>query len=150
MKLNNLFENENVTIKSLAEEVKVNYNVLLKKSKDPIEGKVYDATEVNYEAMAAYIEKLSENCKSIEEYNFENYIKKQEEKASEKRVGSIINDIEKYTLGTQLTLRDKITYCIVYKTDSQIVLESLTESGAELRLLSVATFFHQLPHIIEA
>lgn len=123
---------ENFSLRKLAVATGANYNMLLKYSKQPIVGTVYDPTAFNYEAVEQY---LAKKCPDLD-YN-----------ALAKMDFSNVNATKvpfTLSLGMQLKLRqDEAVYEVVYFTDTHVVIKA-TDS-TQPRVFSNPTFMHQGP-----
>lgn len=127
----------NVSLRKLAEATSVSYQMLLKASKKPIAGVLYDPEAINYEEIAAMLNRREVNLETID---FEELNKV----APRGRIGSS-KSFSDYTVGMKIYLRDnnETPYEIVYKTETHIVL--MLEGTTEPRLLSENTFFFKGP-----
>lgn len=128
---------ENVSIRRFAEAVGINYNMLLKASKKPIEGVPYDPTAINYDAIEAMLEKREID---LEQFDWEAI----NEKPS--RITSTLSkDIADFNVGAKVYLREdnEKAFEILYKTETHIVI--MKEGTSEPRALSISTFFFKGP-----
>lgn len=127
----------NVSLRKLAEATNVSYPILLRASKKPIAGMPYDPEAVNYEEIAALLNRREANLETIDFAELNKV-------APRGRVGSS-KSFGDYTVGMKIYLRDnnETPYEVVYKTDTHIVL--MLEGTTEPRLLSENTFFFKGP-----
>lgn len=128
---------ENFSLRKLAVATGTNYNMLLKRSKQPIAGTVYDPTAVNYEAVEKYLDKKCPdlNYNALAEMDFSN--------VNATKVPFTLS------LGMQLKLRqDEAVYEVVYFTETHVVIKA-TDS-TQPRVFSNNTFMHQGPKALEA
>lgn len=133
-----VFENyENVSIRRFAEAINVNYNMLLKASKKPIEGVPYDPTAINYDAIEAIVERKEVN---LEEIDWEAVNEKPT------RASSVLSkSIDDYKVGDKVYLREdnENAFEILYMTGTHVVI--MKEGTSEPRALSHSTFFFKGP-----
>lgn len=133
-----VFENyENVSIRRFAEAINVNYNMLLKASKKPIEGVPYDPTAINYDAIEAIVERKEIN---LEEIDWEAVNEKPT------RASSVLSkSIDDYKVGDKVYLREdnENAFEILYMTGTHVVI--MEEGTSEPRALSHSTFFFKGP-----
>lgn len=123
--------NENITLRKLAIETSATYNVLLKASKAPIEGEIYDPTKMNYDE----VEK-----KLIAKIGIENFNKIDWNDLNEKstKAPSIKVNVK---VGNEVILRDKKAfYVVIFKTSTHIVI--MAEDSTSPRAMSNGTFEH--------
>lgn len=129
---------ENVSIRRFAEAIGVNYNMLLKASKKPIEGVPYDPTAINYDAIDKIIEKKEIN---LDEIDWEAV----NEKPSRNSTAVLSKNIDDFNVGDKVYLREdnESPFEILYKTGTHIVI--MKEGTSEPRALSHSTFFFKGP-----
>lgn len=129
---------ENVSIRRFAEAVEVNYNMLLKASKKPIEGVPYDPTAINYDAIDAIIEKKEIDLDNID-WEAVN------EKPSRFNTAVLSKNIDDFKVGDKVYLREdnETPFEILYKTGTHVVI--MKENTSEPRALSHSTFFFKGP-----
>lgn len=129
---------ENVSIRRFAKAVEVNYNMLLKASKKPIEGVPYDPTAINYDAIDAIIERKEIDLKKIdwEAVNAE---------PTRASTATLSKNIDDFNVGAKVYLREdnEKAYEVLYKTETHIVI--MKEGSTEPRALSHSTFFFKGP-----
>lgn len=110
----------NVSLRKLAPAVGVNYGLLLRKSKEPVKGEIYDPEATNWEAIA-------EVCSTILERrrNYANIDWKELNKGPARKGASLIKDMEKFPVGSKVYLRrnNETPYEIVYKTETHVVIQ---------------------------
>lgn len=128
---------ENFSLRKLAIATGTNYNMLLKLSKQPVAGTVYDPAAFNYDAVEKYLAKKCPDLdyNALAEMDFSN--------VNATKVPFTLS------LGMQLKLRqDEAVYEVVYFTETHVVIKA-TDS-TQPRLFSNSTFMHQGPKAIEA
>lgn len=138
MKFNYKDVPEKVSIRRVAKELNLNYSLLLKASKRPVEGQVYDPSTPNYEAMNDYVNsRVAEDVIDGIDWN--------EIAESITEVAALPKEFE---LGQKVNIRqDDNTYEIVLMTETHVVI--LAEANTTPRVMSKATFLHQGPRIAE-
>ena len=123
---------ENVSLRKFANATGINYGILLKKSKEPIPGEVYDAAAINYDAIDAILARKEINVDEIEweQLNI----------PTQRKGASLCKDMNMFEVGTKVWLRKNNTtpYEVVYKTETHIVL--MLEGTSEPSALSHNTF----------
>lgn len=126
--------NEELSLRSFAIYVNINYNVLLKAAKKPIVGQVYDPNFVNYNEMA---KSIIRNCEYTE-YNVEDV------KALAHKRLSTIQSVDEFDVNDLVTFRNfEGTFEILMKTETHIVFMDTT--GTAPRVMNNHTFLHQGP-----
>lgn len=128
---------ENFSLRKLAIATGTNYNMLLKLSKQPVAGTMYDPAAFNYDAVEKYLAKKCPDLdyNALAEMDFSN--------VNATKVPFTLS------LGMQLKLRqDDAVYEVVYFTETHVVIKAL--DSTQPRLFSNATFMHQGPKAIEA
>lgn len=125
----------NVSLRKLAPAVGVNYGLLLKKSKEPVKGQVYDPEAINWEAIAEVCSKILERRRNYANIDWEEL-----NKGPARKGASLIKDMEKFPVGSKVYLRrnNDTPYEIVYKTETHVVL--LLEGTQEPIAWSNSTF----------
>lgn len=132
-------ENPTLSLRKICLEVGATYNVMLKASKAPIIGQVYDPEAFNYELVE---KKLLEKI-GIEKYNEIDWPSLAE---SSKRVPSVKIPI---VVGNLVTLRnDESVYNVLFTTDTHIVF--IATNSTQPRVMSNETFLHQGGKVVEA
>lgn len=134
-----VFENyENISIRKFAQAVEVNYNMLLKASKKPIEGVPYDPTSVNYDAIDAIVAKKEIDLEQIDWATIN-------ELPTRNSSATLSKNIEDFNVGDKVYLREdnENAFEILYKTETHIVI--MKENTSEPRALSHSTFFFKGP-----
>ena len=114
---------ENVSFRSLSNALEVNYGAILKGSKTPIAGQIYDPEAVNWDQVATEFAKRNANFLDgvdWEELNAQ----------SVKKVG-VEKNLDEFGVGDKVYIRKYPTtpYTVVWKTETHIViqLEGTTE-----------------------
>ena len=127
-----------ISIRRLARELNLNYSLLLKASKRPTEGHVYDPTAVNYEAMDEYITKRVD-AKVLDKIDWDAV-------AADVVVAEPLP--KEFALGQKIQLRgDENVYEIVFMTATHTVINPLTEGNTQPRVMNNQTFLHQGPRL---
>lgn len=109
----------NVSLRKLAPAVGVNYGILLKKSKEPVKGEVYDPEATNWEAIAAVCSAILERRRNYAAIDWEEL-----NEGPARKSATLIKDMEKFPVGCKVYLRrnNETPYEIVYKTETHVVL----------------------------
>lgn len=104
---------ENVSIRKLAANTGINYGILLKLSKQPIPGEVYNPEAINY---AAVEEKLTKKNVNLEELDWESM--------NVGRTTTLSKSVDDFKVGDEVYLRknNEVPYVIVYKTETHVVI----------------------------
>ena len=104
---------ENVSIRKLSTETGVNYGILLKLSKQPIPGEVYNPEAINY---AAVEEKLTKKNVKLEELDWD--------AMNVGRAVTLSKSVDDFKVGDEVYLRknNEVPYVIVYKTETHVVI----------------------------
>lgn len=134
-----VFDNfENVSIRKFAKAIDVNYNMLLRASKKPIENVVYDPTAINYEAIDAIVAKKEIDLDTIDWEAIN-------ELPTRNSAAVLSKNIEDFNVGDKVYLREdnENAFEILYKTDTHVVIMKVNTS--EPRALSHSTFFFKGP-----
>lgn len=122
----------NVSIRRLALESGITYTLMLKASKKPIPGELYNPESINYDAIEAMFAKRKISFSDLPwvEMNVE----------AKKNQATLSKDINDFEVGTLVYLRDDNTtpYEVVFKTETHIVI--LKQGSTEPRSLSHKTF----------
>ncbi len=125
----------NVSLRKLAPVVGVNYGLLLKKSKEPVKGQIYDPEAINWKAIAEVCSKNLERRRNYANIDWEEL-----NKGPARKGATLIKDMEKFKVGDKVYLRrnNDTPYEIVYKTETHVVL--LLEGTQEPIAWSNSTF----------
>lgn len=125
----------NVSLRKLAPAVNVNYGVLLKKSKEPVQGKIYDPEATNWEALAAVCSATLERRRNYANIDWEEL-----NNSGARKSATLIKDMDRFPVGSKVYLRrnNETPYEIVYKTETHVVL--LLEGTQEPIAWSNSTF----------
>lgn len=128
---------ENVSIRQFAKATNLSYHGLLKASKKPVEGEIYNPEAINWVEMEKIVEKNNVNLDDIDW--------KQLNEKSVTKANVVEKDIEQFTVGTQWYLRrNKSTpYTIVYRTKTHVVVQ--LNDSEDLNCWSWNTFMFQGP-----
>lgn len=110
----------NVSLRKLAPAVGVNYGLLLKKSKEPVQGQVYDPEATNWEALAAVCSTILERRRNYANIDWEAL-----NEGGARKSATLIKDMEKFPVGAKVYLRknNETPYEIVYKTETHVVIQ---------------------------
>lgn len=127
-----------ISIRRLARELNLNYSLLLKASKRPTEGQLYDPTAINYTAMDEYITKRVDAA-VLAKIDWDAV-------AADVVVADPLP--KEFELGQKVQLRgDDNIYEIVFMTVTHTVINPLTEGNTQPRVMNNQTFLHQGPRI---
>jgi hypothetical protein len=135
LNLKDIFEAHELSLRKVALNLDVNYNMLLKASKKPIIGQPYDPNVINYDEVAAYIAK---------KYNLNDI-----DWASMKDSSEVSNTNlpSHFNVGTTLKMRgDEDVYEVKLITPTHICI--LPIEGTQPRVMSISTFLHQSPKVV--
>ena len=104
---------ENVSIRKLAANTGINYGILLKLSKQPIPGEIYNPEAINY---AAVEEKLMKKNVNLEELDWD--------AMNVGRAVTLSKSVDDFKVGDEVYLRknNEVPYVIVYKTETHVVI----------------------------
>lgn len=137
--LKGLFEKyPKVSIRKLANTLKVTYGLVLQASKKPVAGETYNPVATNWDAVSL---EFAKRGKSYLEDDVDWSIMNEGRASS----ATLIKDIEKFEIGTKVYIRKNNTtpYTIVYKTDTHIVI--MLEGTTEPQSWSHSTFLYNGP-----
>lgn len=114
---------KHLSLRKLAAATQINYSMMLKTSKKPVEGQQYDPAATNWDAIAAMLLKRAIDLDSI---NWEAL------DVPAKRAPALLSkDVETFKVGMKVYLRrnNDVPYVIAYKTNTHVVLiqEGTTE-----------------------
>ena len=116
--LQTYFENyPNASIRKLSAATNINYGIMLKLSKKPIPGEVYDPEAINWTALE---EKLT--SKSIDwttlDWDAMN-------EGPNRKGATLVKDMDAFQVGSEVYLRknNEVPYVIVYKTATHVVVQ---------------------------
>lgn len=127
-----------ISLRKVAIALNLNYNMLLKQGKKPIEGVPYDASAINYNAVDEYV-----NARTSEEITNTIDWELLENEANALKVTLP----KEFQVGQVVTLRqDDDAYEIIFMTISHIVLNP--QNDTQPRVLNLATFLHQGPRVL--
>ena len=117
----------NVSLRKIAQATDISYPVLLKASKKPIEGQVYDPDVYNFEALAC--ELLKREIK-VYDIDFEALNTKTT------RDSFVVKNKDAFKVGQMIYLRDnkETPYEVIYTTETSIVI--MLQGTQEPRVLS--------------
>lgn len=133
--LKNWFETvEGISLRKLSLATGVSYQMLLKASRKPIEGIPYDPDAINYQALAAILERHEIDVNAIDVAQLEGVAIRAALKGTDLKQGA------------KFTIRNNPqTWTIAILTATSICLQS----DDDLRTMSIGTFLHQTPRKIE-
>lgn len=126
---------DNISIRNLAATLNISYHSLLKASKKPIPGEIYDPTMINYDEMETVIAK--------KEINLDDYDWSEVNESFVRQASNVIKDKSQFKIGDKVYLRNhKATpYEIIYTTDTHVVI--LLEGSTVPQAWNWSTFmFH--------
>lgn len=134
--LQNWFETvEGISLRKLSLATGVSYQMLLKASRKPIEGIPYDPAAINYQALAAILERHEIDVNAIDVAQLEGVAIRAALKGTDLKQG------DKYTIRG-----NEREWVVALLTATSICLQS----DDDLRTMSISTFLHQTPRKIEA
>ena len=132
---------KNISIRRIAKALNLNYPLLLKASKQPIEGEVYDPSAINYDAMDAYIAKRvdAEVIEAVDWTAISDEVVTSEPLPKE------------FEMGQHVQLRkDETIYEVVFMTPTHIVINPINDaSNTTPRVMNNSTFLHQGPREVK-
>lgn len=114
---------KHLSLRKLAATTQINYSMMLKASKKPVEGQQYDPAATNWDAIAAMLLKRNIELDNIDWEALD---------APAKRAPALLSkDVETFKVGMKVYIRrnNDVPYVIAYKTDTHVVLiqEGTTE-----------------------
>lgn len=129
---------ENASLRKIAQATNLNYQTMLKKSKEPVPGREYNPDEINYQAVEDYIAKRGVEIAQLDWEALN-------ENTRTGRTASLSKSIEDFHVGDQVYLRTNATtpYEILFITGTHIVL--MLEGTEEPLSWSHSTFFFKGP-----
>lgn len=109
-------EYPNASLRKLSLVCGINYGIMLKKSKEPISGQVYDPAATNWEAVE---KKLTEKNVDYTTLDWDAL-----NEGPNRKGAMLVKDMNLFTVGSKVYLRknNSVPYEIVYKTDTHVVL----------------------------
>lgn len=128
----------NVSLRALSQQLKINYSALLKASKTPIPGEMYDPDNTNYTALFLAISKRDK----VDELVNLDWELLNEARNSR---STLIKDINQFTVGSLVYLREnnETPFEVIYKTDTCIVV--MLQGTSEPRVFKNNTFLLKGP-----
>lgn len=104
---------ENVSIRKLAANTGINYGILLKLSKQPIPGQIYNPEAINYDAVEEKLMKKSVDLSTLDW-----------EAMNVGRAVTLSKSVDDFKVGDEVYLRknNEVPYIIVYKTETHVVI----------------------------
>lgn len=139
-----LTENPSLSIRRIANATGATYSILLKASKKPVEGEIYDAGAINYEAVEdALIRKLS--VEGYEALDFSSMVDTTTKPTASKTLPEWIEEGSLMYLKSTSTSKfeSDFPYKLLYQTFSHVVI--LSENSSEPRVLSIASLIKAKP-----
>lgn len=135
---------KNISLRKVAQAIGVNYQTMLKLSKKPRVGVAYNPDELNFEEIAAYINRAGDDkVAAFKELDWQAL----DVAGNTGRTASLSKDINDpmFDVGKQVYLRSHPTtpYNIIYKTSTHIVI--MLEGSEEPQAWSISTFFFKGP-----
>lgn len=134
---------KNVSLRRVAQAIGLNYQTMLKASKQPVVGQPYNPDELNFDAVAQYITKRDDAVEAFKEINW----LEMDSSAQQGRQSQLSKDINDpmFDVGKQVYLRinPTVPYNIIFKTGTHIVL--MLEGTEEPVSWSHNTFFFKGP-----
>lgn len=128
-------ENTNVSLAKLATACDAPYAAVRAKSKLPVEGKMYDPSEINYEAIETYLLKRNPELK-LEELDWAELNTKTERQTKVLKGSSI-----DFSVGKSYYLRYfKQVYTIVYETETHVCIMVADGSSTQPKVMAKTTF----------
>lgn len=126
-----LTEHDNVSLRKLALETDTTYTLLLKASKKPQTGVLYNPEAVNYEEIANYFNRRKIALDELD-WTALGEVAQRETK--------VIKDMDQFNVGDKVFLRKypATPYTVVYKTETHIVI--MLEGSTEPQSWSHKTF----------
>lgn len=114
---------KHLSLRKLAATTQINYSMMLKASKKPVEGQQYDPAATNWNAIAAMLLRRNIELDNIDWEALD---------VPAKRAPALLSkDVETFKVGMKVYLRrnNDVPYVIAYKTDTHVVLiqEGTTE-----------------------
>lgn len=138
--LRTLFEEHPaVSLRTVAKELEVSYNAVLKASKAPIPGEAYDPDATNYDAIFVTLSKR-DKLDQVLQLDWDTM----EAKAHTTR-GTLVKDIAQFPVGSLVYLRENNStpFEVIYKTETSIVI--MLQGTSEPRVLKNSTFLFKGP-----
>lgn len=138
-----LFSNhKDLSLRKVAATLNLNYNMLLKTAKKPIEGVAYNPIDVNYNALDTYVNaRVDEGVLAKIDWQTIN----------DEAAAMHVELPKEFSIDQKVKLRqDDATYQIIFMTPTHIVLNPINdESNTQPRVLNLATFLHQGPTMVK-
>jgi hypothetical protein len=133
---------KDLSLRKVAATLNLNYNMLLKTAKKPIEGVAYDPLAINYNALDTYVNARVDE-KVLEGINWATI--------NDEAAALHVELPKEFNLNQKVKLRqDDATYQIIFMTPTHIVLNPINdESNTQPRVLNLATFLHQGPQLVK-
>lgn len=132
-------EHTTLSLRKVAAATEVNYNMLLKAARKPIDGQIYDPSEINWGEVNAYIE--SKSPVNVNEINWV--------EVASKDVQVRIAEIADFVVGSEVKLRnDETIYKVVFVSSQSAQIVIYNEDTNVTRLFKAATFLHQGPKLL--
>lgn len=129
-----LLKNNQTSIRKIASVVGCSYGNLLKASKQPVPGKPYDPTEINFEQLEKAIRNKLQD--SYDEFDWELCITESAHNNEGQTISTDVGDHIQFKRGHGKNDPDA-TYTVVFKTETHVVLES--NKSTEPRVIALGT-----------
>ncbi len=107
----------NVSLRKLALETEVSYPALLKRSKQPVEGQIYDPSAINYSALQELFDSKEVDLSEVDWESLN--------QAATRKGGTLPKDISEFTVGKEVYIRrnNETPYVIQYRTETHVVIQ---------------------------
>lgn len=128
-----------LSLKKVSDTFGACYQYVLKMSKKPITGQIYDEKAVNYEE----VEKVLLRKGSFEDFDWNDIV-------NSVKVYQPLNQLDEFEVGTSFRFRyddEEIVRTIVYKNDSYVV--HCNNNDDKPSVMNNDTFLHQSPRIVK-
>lgn len=134
-----LSQHTSLSLRKIAIALNLNYNMLLKQSKKPIEGVAYDANATNFVAIDEYVNSRT-NESTTNDIDWD--------AIESEAIASKVVLPKEFALNENVSLRgDDDVYEIVLMTSTHIVLNP--KASTQPRVMNLATFLHQGPRNVK-
>ena len=128
-------QHTNVSLRKLSLELEVNYGAILKASKAPIPGAVYDPEAINYDEVATQFAKRNKDFNKLDWTVLDEAPSK----------ATLTKNLDEFEVGDKVYIRKYPTtpYNIIYKTETHIVI--MLEGTSEPQAWSHSTLIYNGP-----
>lgn len=132
-------EHKTLSLRKIAAAMDVNYNMLLKAARKPIEGTIYDPNKINWFEVNRYI-----ILKSPVDFGQINWAE-----VAAKDVSVKVADIADFVIGEKVRLRnDDNVYEVAFVSEGSSQIVIYDRANNVLRMFKAATFLHQGPKLL--